>query len=179
MSEDAPVNTGAVAWPDDFTASVMVRRMQAKLMHFASPLFHGLGYHREQEAAGFGIRLYQGGRAQHIEADLIYFADELHDLDKGQPLVLVECKRPGRPLDPAAGQVRSYALWVRPAYYVITNAESVGVWDYQGAIAPDRKVLEVKQAELADSFDDLYAHLNPAAASATRQKKIARLTAPR
>ena len=23
MSEDAPVNTGAVAWPDDFTASVM------------------------------------------------------------------------------------------------------------------------------------------------------------
>ena len=31
MSEDAPVNTGAVAWPDDFTASVMVRRMQGGL----------------------------------------------------------------------------------------------------------------------------------------------------
>ena len=36
MSEDAPVNTGAVAWPDDFTASVMVRRMQAKLHRWAS-----------------------------------------------------------------------------------------------------------------------------------------------
>ena len=35
MSEDAPVNTGAVAWPDDFTASVMVRRMQAKLHRWA------------------------------------------------------------------------------------------------------------------------------------------------
>ena len=35
MSEDAPVNTGAVAWPDDFTAGVMVRRMQAKLHHWA------------------------------------------------------------------------------------------------------------------------------------------------
>jgi len=36
MSEDAPVNTGAVAWPDDFTASVVVRRMQAKLHRWAA-----------------------------------------------------------------------------------------------------------------------------------------------
>jgi RNA-directed DNA polymerase len=35
MSEDAPVTTGAVAWPDDYTASVMVRRMQAKLHRWA------------------------------------------------------------------------------------------------------------------------------------------------
>jgi RNA-directed DNA polymerase len=36
MPEDAPVNTGAVAWPDDFTAGVMVRRMQAKLHRWAT-----------------------------------------------------------------------------------------------------------------------------------------------
>src|SRR5512142_2389473 len=36
MSEDAPVNTGAVAWPDDFTASVTVRRTQAKLHRWAT-----------------------------------------------------------------------------------------------------------------------------------------------
>jgi len=35
MSEDAPGNPGAVAWPDDFTASVMVRSMQAKLHRWA------------------------------------------------------------------------------------------------------------------------------------------------
>ena len=35
MSEDAPGNPGAVAWPDDFTASVTVRRMQAKLHRWA------------------------------------------------------------------------------------------------------------------------------------------------
>src|SRR5271169_1890200 len=35
MSEEALVNTGAVAWPDNFTASVMVRRMQAKLHRWA------------------------------------------------------------------------------------------------------------------------------------------------
>src|SRR5580700_2626325 len=31
MAEEAPGNPGAVAWPGDFTASVAVRRMQAKL----------------------------------------------------------------------------------------------------------------------------------------------------
>jgi len=36
MSEGAPVNTGAVSWPDDFTASVMVRRMQTKLHLWAT-----------------------------------------------------------------------------------------------------------------------------------------------
>ena len=35
MPEDAPANAGAVAWPDDFTAGVMVRRMQTKLHRWA------------------------------------------------------------------------------------------------------------------------------------------------
>ena len=36
MSEDALGNPGAVAWPDGFTASVMVRRMQVKLHRWAA-----------------------------------------------------------------------------------------------------------------------------------------------
>jgi len=36
MSEDAPVNAGAVAWPDDYTAGVTVRSMQAKLHRWAA-----------------------------------------------------------------------------------------------------------------------------------------------
>jgi hypothetical protein len=35
MSEEASVNTGAMAWPDDYTAGVMVRSMQAKLHRWA------------------------------------------------------------------------------------------------------------------------------------------------
>lgn len=63
-------------------------------IHFASPLFRELGYREEQEAAGFGIHVYQGNRPpQRVEADLLYFAHEQHDLDDGQPLVIVECKR--------------------------------------------------------------------------------------
>jgi Type I restriction enzyme R protein N terminus (HSDR_N) len=149
-------------------------------MHFASPLFRELGYEEEQEAAGFGIRVYQGSRPpQRVEADLLYFADEQHDVDDGQPLVIVECKRLITDLKAAAGQVRSYALWVLPAYYVITDAKTVSVWDFQGAIAPDIEVLSVDQAELDDRFDDLYARLNPEAALLARRNKIGRLEASR
>jgi RNA-directed DNA polymerase len=36
MSEDAPVNTGAVIWPDPYSAEVAVRRMQTKLHRWAT-----------------------------------------------------------------------------------------------------------------------------------------------
>jgi len=36
MSEDAPVNTGAVSWPDPYAAGVTVRRMQTKLHLWAT-----------------------------------------------------------------------------------------------------------------------------------------------
>ena len=36
MSEDAPVNTGAVFWPDPYSAGVAVRRMQTKLHLWAA-----------------------------------------------------------------------------------------------------------------------------------------------
>ena len=53
---------------------------------------------------------------------------------------LVECKRfikGEKELQGAVDQAHSYALWVIPAYYVITDGQMVSVWDFQGAIAPD------------------------------------------
>jgi hypothetical protein len=152
-------------------------------MHFASPLFReGLGYSEDQEAAGFAIQAARGSRPGRIEADLLYFASDKHDVKEGEPLVLVECKRlikDEKDLQAAAAQVRSYALWVPVAYYVITDGRIVSVWDFQGAIAPDRELLRVSKAELAGSFGDLYSRLNPRAAATARQAKISRLTESR
>jgi hypothetical protein len=59
-----------------------------------SPLFRErLGYNEEQEAAGFGIRWARGSTPGHVEADLLYFAGDKHDVKAGEPVVLVECKR--------------------------------------------------------------------------------------
>ena len=117
-----------------------------------------------------------------ISAGSFSFANDKRDVKEGEPLVLVECKRlvkDEKDLQAAAAQVRSYALWVPVAYYVITDGRIVSVWDFQGAIAPDRELLRVSQADLAKSFGDLYSRLNPRAAAAARQAKISRLTESR
>ena len=164
-------------------ASVRTDTEREVEMHFASPLFReGLGYAEDQEAAGFSIEAARGSKPGHIEADLLYFADDKHHVKEGEPLVLVECKRlirDEKELQAAARQVRSYALWVIPAYYVITDGRAVSVWDFQGAIAPDIEVLRTDQGELAEGFGDLYSLLNPEAALAARQAKAGRVEKPR
>ena len=111
-------------------------------MFFASPLFHGLGYTEEHEAAGFRFVMWEGVSHRTVEADLVYFADEHLSLDDGVPLVLVEVKGSDQPADAGKGQARSYAFWVMPAYYVTTNGMVVVVYNYQGGNVPDVKVLE-------------------------------------
>ena len=147
-------------------------------MHFVSPLFEQLGYQQEQEAAGFGFVMFEGVRQHHAEADLLYFAGGEHDIEKGDPLVLVECKAPGKGPDAGLGQARSYAFWLKPAYYVITDSDYLTVWNYQGGAVPDVRVCEATRDTLHEQFGDLYAVLNPEAALATRRQKISRLSGP-
>ena len=142
-------------------------------MHFAPPLFEQLGYGEEQEAAGFGFVMREGVRQHHAEADLLYFAGDMHDMETGDPLVLVECKAAGKGPDGGLGQARSYAFWLKPAYYyVVTAGDYFTVWIYQGGAVPDVRVIEVRRATLREQFDELYAVLNPEAALAARRQKI-------
>jgi Type I restriction enzyme R protein N terminus (HSDR_N) len=144
-------------------------------MHFASPLFHGLGYNDEHEAAGFRFDMWEGVNLRRVEADLVYFANERHSIADGIPLVLVEVKGPDQPPDAGTGQAKSYAFWVKPAYYVTTNGDVVVVYNHQGGAIPDVKVLDFKPSDLDSRFDDLYRVLNPSAAAEARQSKIDKL----
>jgi hypothetical protein len=144
-------------------------------MHFASPLFHGLGYDYEHEAAGFRFDMWEGVNLRKVEADLVYFANEHHSLTGGIPLVLVEAKGSDQSPDAGTGQAKSYAFWVKPAYYVTTNGDAVVVYNYQGGAIPDVKVLDFKRSDLDSRFDDLYRVLNPKAAAEARQAKIDKL----
>lgn len=144
-------------------------------MYFASPLFHGLGYTSEHEAAGFRFDMFEGVTRKRVEADLVYFTDEHHSLADGHPLVLVEVKASNQPPDAGTGQAKGYSFWLKPAYYITTNGDVVVVYNYQGGAVPDVKVLDVKRSELRERFDDLYRVLNPAAAKQAMQAKLDRL----
>lgn len=144
-------------------------------MFFASPLFYGLGYSSDHEAAGFRFDMWEGVTRRHVEANLVYFQDDHRSLTDGVPLVLVEAKGSDQAPDAGTGQVRSYAYWLKPAYYVTTNGDVIVVYNYQGGAVPDVKVLDIKRSELRDRFDELYRVLNPAAAKAARQAKLEKL----
>ena len=60
-----------------------------------------------------------------------------------------------RPLARQPAVRRSCCHWRRalPAYYVITDAQTVSVWDFQGTVAPDIEVVNMRQSELAERFD--------------------------
>ena len=146
-------------------------------MLFVSPLFHKLGYHEDQEAAGFRFNASDRGYRRPAEADLLYFADATRSITDGEPLVLIECKAQGK--GPVAGldQARSYAYWVKPAYYVTTDANSLTVYHYLGGPVRDKKVLEVKRSEIRERFDEICTVLNPRAARQARIDLIAKLDA--
>ncbi len=64
------------------------------------------------------------------------------------PLVLVECKAAGKGPDAGLGQARSYAFWLKPAYYVVTDGDYLTVWNYQGGAVPDVRTCEARRAAL-------------------------------
>ncbi len=157
-------------WFEHLMSVVLVSEREVE-MSFASPLLHGLGYCSEHEAAGFRFDTWEEVTRRRIEADLVYFADERNSLDDGVPLVLVEAKGSDQAPDAGTGQAKSYAYWLKPAYYVTTNGQVVVVYNYQGGAVPDVKVLDFKRSELRERFDDLYRVLNPKAAAVARQAK--------
>jgi hypothetical protein len=80
----------------DYMTSVRLDSEREVEMHFVSPLFRELGYGEEQEAAGFTFDTWEGVHHRMAEADLLYFADEVHHLTKGQHR-RAEADRRGRP----------------------------------------------------------------------------------
>jgi hypothetical protein len=50
----------------------------------------------------------------------------------------------GKGPDPGLGQARSYAFWLKPAYYLVTAGDYLTVWNYQGGAVPDVRVTEAR-----------------------------------
>jgi hypothetical protein len=169
-ASEVPSNRPDAAWFEHMTTMRLDSEREVE-MFFASPLFHGLGWDSEYEAAGFRFDMYEGVTRRKAEADLVYFADDTHSLEGGTPLVLVEVKGADQKPDAGTGQAQSYAYWLKPAYYVITNGEMITVWNYQGGPVRDVKVMDIKRAELEGRFDELYRTLSPEAALKAWQVK--------
>lgn len=93
-------------------------------MYFASPLFHGLGYTSEHEAAGFRFDMFEGVTRKRVEADLVYFTDEHHSLADGHPLVLERSRPQTSPLTPGQARPRAIPSGLSPP----TTSQPTATW---------------------------------------------------
>jgi hypothetical protein len=96
---------GVVRVPGSGTAGARARGGDARRV----PVFEQLGYREEQKAAGFVFVMWKGVQQHHAEADKLYFAGNVHDIEAGN-LLLVECKAAEKEPDADRGQASSYAF---------------------------------------------------------------------
>jgi len=115
--------------------------------------------------------------AAQLESERIQAEEFIYANSTTQPSTSpsVHASTADQPPDAGTGQAKSYAYWLKPAYYVTTNGDVIVVYNYQGGAVPDVKVLDFKRADLRERFDDLYRVLNPKAAAEARQAKVDKL----
>lgn len=164
------------AWFDQMTELAFETERDIEL-HFVSPLFRRFGYTQGQESAGHPITVWEGVHSRVTQADLVYFESVDHAEQTGNALVLVECKLQKFAFPAGLGQVRSYAYWVKPAYYVVTNGDELTAFLYMGGPLQDKQVLSVKRVELRDRFAELFRILSLDAALDAKSQLRARLDA--
>ena len=165
----------SVEWFSHISSLRFVSEREVEV-HFVTPLFHALGYSDDQEAIGFRFDMWEGVKPKKVEADCVYFADDNHVNDGGQPLVLVECKSPSHEIISAVGQVRSYCYWIKPVYYLITNGDEIQAYLYQGGAISDVLLFSTTRSALTDTFDLVHSYLNPKAVQAAGREREKRLS---
>jgi hypothetical protein len=105
-------------------------RVEANVeLRFVIPLLHALGYENDDIESKYPV-VFQGGRlGRKPEADFVCFTGPLHNRDTS--LLVVEAKRPGEALPDGKAQGESYAQNLRAPLLLLTNAETLEVWQLQ------------------------------------------------
>jgi hypothetical protein len=139
---------------------------------FAIDLFKLLDYPDEHRADRFPIYIYEGSTSQRKEADIVYFDSpdhathrerEDHEWVEKHSLLLVELKSPSEPISAKAqGQAKSYAIWGRVPFYVITNSKRIAVYRLENYIT-DSPVLSSTIENLPSHWAELERTLRPEA----------------
>lgn len=146
-------------WFAQVTAAPLTTEREVEA-RFVSKLFHALGSSDLHEVMGLHLDVYEGVNVKHPEADLVYFADDNHDLKSGNILVLAECKAPNRPIEEAIGQAHSYAIWLKPMYIVVTNGIRLDAYMFQPGPIPDARIIRTTREAISKDFDEVYRYLS-------------------
>ncbi len=111
------------------------------------PLLEALGYEREDISPKHPVIFHEGRKGRPHEADFVVFDGPIHNRDTS--LLVVEAKSPTEALPQAKEQAESYAMWLRAPLYMVTNGNSIAVWQLQTSFE-SKLLLDIKARKLAE-----------------------------
>lgn len=130
--------------------------------HFILPLLQELGYEYNDIAIGFSVEMFKGVKKIKAEADFVIFDGP--GRDRQDILLVLEAKssEKGINLD-HIGQARSYAQELLPAYYVISNGKEIQIFQFNGMLIPDERVMAIDRSDMQKQWAKLHSYISKAA----------------
>lgn len=135
--------------------------------YFIAPLLEQLGYGYDDIVIGYPVEMFKGVTKTKTEADFVTFNGT--DRTKENVLLVVEAKKSDKGISTDhIGQAKSYALELLPACYMVSNGQQIMVFQFNGMLIPDEKVLDFDRSELKNRWNELYNYVSK---EATKQRK--------
>jgi hypothetical protein len=110
------------------------------------PLLHATGYSNAEIVPKYPVVFQEGRRGRPHEADFVCFWEGVRTRDNS--LLVVEAKSPAETLTDGKAQGESYAQNLRAPVLLLTNGETLEIWQMQTTLESEC-VLKVKVASLA------------------------------
>jgi Type I restriction enzyme R protein N terminus (HSDR_N) len=155
-----PVDYAADPW-FQHAAQLELRSEREVETKFILPLLERLGYSEADRFDGMVVQSAEGSKQVRYTLDCALFAKDVEALT-GQTLLIVEAKRDHllntpRHLESARSQAKSYALWTRCDFYLVTDGQTIHLHDLKHYGVNDRPLFTCQRSELAGCFGQLHA----------------------
>jgi len=135
--------------------------------YFISPILEKLGYDYDDISIGYAVEMFKGVQKIKTEADFVLFNGP--GRAKENALMVIEAKKGDKGISiDHLGQAKSYAQELLPACYMLSNGQQIVVYQFNGMLIPDERIMDFDRAELQDKWAALYGYISK---QATIQRK--------
>ena len=102
--------------------------------------------------------MFEGVKKTTKEADFVLFNGASRE--KSDVLLIIEAKKGGKGITvDYIDQAKSYARELLPACYIITNGQQIIVFQFNGMIYQDERIMDFDRSNLNTMWEDLYKYV--------------------
>lgn len=131
--------------------------------YFLMPLLEKLGYEFDDTAIGYPVNMFEGVHKTKKQADIVLFNGASRSVE--DVLLVIEAKDQDKGITvDHIGEARSYSQALLPACYVVTNGQQVIVFQFNGMLYQDGRVMDFDRSMLNEKWEELYKYISKKAA---------------